>query len=485
MKKVFAAVFVFIALGQACLAESFTYVDLVKKLTDLEGLSVLPQPGEKCMQWSSYDRASKYDEATGKYLNWDANGDSNGYIRDEDGKQVLAEMNGPGCIWRIWSARPQKGHIRIYLDGSSTPVVDKPFDELFDRRESYPMGLQHITGRGGNSYVPIPFRKSCKITADKDWGQYYHFTYSLFPEGTVVPTFTGDFTPAQAAALDAMDEWWSRCLGTDPVGPRQGQVTTEKKFKVMPGKTAAVSLDGTQAITSLKIRLDTTSIRDIKAALREVVIQIKWDGEKTPSVWSPVGDFFGTGPGLNFLKSMTCGIVRDPWSPDTKAVFYSYWYMPFEKGAVVELVNQGKNAFPCEVSVTQAPLTRPVDQLGRFHAKWHRDAFLNTDPDRVIDWPMLRTGQGQLCGALLNVWNPRCGWWGEGDEKFFVDGEKFPSTFGTGSEDYFGYAWGSPILYDNAVHCHSREDNSFISLNRWQVADNVPFQKSFRGRHRE
>ena len=66
---------------------------------------------------------------------------------------------------------------------------------------------------------------------------------------------------------------------------------------------------------------------------------------------------------------------------------------------------------------------------------------------------MLQTeGRGRFCGVMLHVWNPRGGWWGEGDEKFFVDGEKFPSTFGTGSEDYFGYAWCDPHLFQRAYH---------------------------------
>ena len=65
---------------------------------------------------------------------------------------------------------------------------------------------------------------------------------------------------------------------------------------------------------------------------------------------------------------------------------------------------------------------------------------------------MLRTqGRGRFCGVMLHVWNPRGGWWGEGDEKFFVDGEKFPSTFGTGSEDYFGYAWCDPHLFQAPI----------------------------------
>ena len=65
---------------------------------------------------------------------------------------------------------------------------------------------------------------------------------------------------------------------------------------------------------------------------------------------------------------------------------------------------------------------------------------------------MLRTqGRGRFCGVMLHVWNPLGGWWGEGDEKFFVDGEKFPSTFGTGSEDYFGYAWCGASFFQQAL----------------------------------
>jgi hypothetical protein len=72
-------------------------------------------------------------------------------------------------------------------------------------------------------------------------------------------------------------------------------------------------------------------------------------------------------------------------------------------------------------------------------------------------------------------------WWGEGDEKFFADGEKFPSTFGTGSEDYFGYAWGTPKFFDSATQCQTRNNGNtgHLSMVRWHIADDVPFQNSF------
>ena len=95
---------------------------------------------------------------------------------------------------------------------------------------------------------------------------------------------------------------------------------------------------------------------------------------------------------------------------------------------------------------------------------------------------MLQTeGRGRFCGVMLHVWNPRGGWWGEGDEKLFVDGEKFPSTIGTGSEDYFGYAWCNPNLFQRPYHCQTmdQKNKGHQSVFRWHLVDNVPFQKSF------
>lgn len=142
------------SLGLACALSpsgwaqtQLTYVDLVRRLTDLERLASLPDEGEKCLQWSSYDRASKYDEKTGKYVGWDANGDGGGIIRREGDQLVLAEMKGPGCLWRIWSAAPKQGHVRIFLDDGANPAVDLPFMGYFDRSFSRPSGSWSRCGR--------------------------------------------------------------------------------------------------------------------------------------------------------------------------------------------------------------------------------------------------------------------------------------------------------------------------------------------------
>lgn len=457
-----------------------TYVDLVKRLTDLEQLAVTPAPGEQCAQWSSYDRKSKYDTVTGKYVGWDANGDNDGLIRKEGDKLVFAEMEGPGCIVRTWSAAPKDGHVRIYLDGASEPAVDLPFVGYFDRKNA-PFtrdALVHTVGMGWNNYTPIPYQKSCKIVADPGWGAYYQFTYRTFPKGTQVPTFKRDLGPAELAALDQANAVLSQ--GGFGVGTQHSSKKLwSKAVKAPAGKTTAVTrLKGPQAITGIRVKFDQPPAPGDLEALREVALQIKWDGEATPSVWAPLGDFFGTAAGMNHYRSLPLGVGEDGW-------WYCNWYMPFAKEARVELINDGKTQWGMHFEVTYAPLSQPIGKLGRFHAKWHRDAFLPREPERAIDWPFLKTeGAGRFVGVMLHVWNPRGGWWGEGDEKFFVDGEKFPSTFGTGSEDYFGYAWCCPQLFQNAYHNQTHNDGNnrgHVSVNRWQISDNVPFQTSFEG----
>jgi len=458
-------------------AATLTYVDLVKRLTDLERLAALPEPGERCAQWSSYDRHSRYDEVTGKYVAWDANGDGDGYIRKEGDQIVMAEMTGPGCIWRTWSAAPKESHVRIYLDGAAAPAVDLPFKGYFDgKNEPFTRSaLVHTVALGWNNYTPIPYQKSCKIVADPNWGAYYQFVYSTFPRGTQMPTFTRQLAAADQAALDEANCLLSRCGPKLPATP--GEELRQSQMAANGGGTCVTSLSGPRAIKTLRARATPRFTPDDRAAVREWTIQIEFDGEDQPSVWAPFGDFFGTAAGANGYASFPVGLTEDGW-------WYSHWFMPFGKVAVITLVNHGAQSRTIDLETVTVPLHQDAGQYARFHAKWHRDAFLPQEKERAIDWTLLKTeGQGRFLGVMLHVWNPKGSWWGEGDEKFFVDGEKFPSTIGTGSEDYFGYAWCNPTLFQNAYHNQtiSMNNKGHVCVNRWHIPDNIPFQKSFEG----
>ena len=461
--------------------ETLSYLDLVNRITDLEALSVPPEPGEKCQLFSSYDRASKYDEKSGKYVSWDANGDGGGIVCKEGELSVFAEMEGPGVIWRIWSASTGNGHVKIFLDGATEPAVDLPFTDYYSGKVppfNYKSLCYKTAANGFNNFIPIPFQKSCKIVAEPNWGNYYQFNYTTYPKDTVLPTFKMDLSEEERAALAKADNFFKDGLGSDPAGKREGERTEEVTLELHPHSTStACELTGARAITVIWVKPDPIPAADDIDTLREISIKITWDDDKTASVWAPLGDFFGTAPSVNEYRSLPLGMTKDG--------FYSFWYMPFAGKAKLELSNDGNSARKVGIRITHAPLSKAAAKLLRFHAKWHREALLPTEPERKIDWTLLTTsGIGRFVGIMLHIWNPVGGWWGEGDEKFFVDGEKFPSTLGTGSEDYFGYAWSSAGLFQQALHAQTRNggDNyGHISVNRWHIADNIPFHNSFDG----
>lgn len=486
------AVALVVSLSGAQAQTKLTYADLVARLYDLERLAQPPLPGERGAAWTSADRRGRYDAKTGKYVNWGANGDGGGSIRREGDWAVAAQMKGPGVIWRVWSARPQRGSIRIFIDGADKPAVDRPFADFFskfgeeDLRKKYP-NLAMVLSRGHNRWLPIPYQKSCKVMLGRGWGRYFHFTYNTLPAGTEVPSFSGAYDADMIAALDRAEKVLA-ARGADPHPKRKGQQTVAKTVTIQPGKTARIcELTGPRAITALKInpQLPQTD-KDAADVLRELTLTMKWDGAKSPQVWAPLGDFFATTPGVNRYRSLPMGM--------TDKGFYSYWYMPFATAGTIEIANDGDEARTVEFQVTHAPLPGPAGKLLRFHAKWHGDDFTGVEEkrfargsDRWPDWPLLVTaGRGRYVGMSLHIWKFG-GWWGEGDEKFFVDGEKYPSTIGTGSEDYIGYAWaaGPPfVTFESPFACNTRlkpDAQGDTSVNRFHVADDVPFQKSFEG----
>lgn len=481
--------FVLLTCATASWSQSNSYVDLVGSLTDLERLAQLPLAGETTAEWTSRDRASVYNSGTGQYVNWNANNDDRGNLGTQpDGGIILAQMNGPGCLWRIWSAQVGTGHVKIFLDGSSTPAVDLAFQDYFNRSTfpfDYP-SLTYVACAGFNSYLPIPYNSSCKIVAYGSWGRYFHFNYSTFSPGVTVPTFTTNLTAPEKAALAGVNDFFLNRLGTDPAGVRSGEVTVTNSYAIAPGQSITnLNLSGPGAVTAFKVRVkDSSGVAVPWRVLKELTVSMSWDGQANPGVWAPLGDFFGSACGFVPYQSLAMGLQSNGW-------MYSYWYMPFASGAQIVLGNDGSVSRNVEVITTHAPLTKPINTLARFHAKWNRGVYVTAN-GRSPDYRFLATtGQGRFVGLAMNVYQKSDlspgPWWGEGDEKFFVDGETTPSWFGTGSEDYFGFAWGTPGYFSEPYHSQllAPAGNLFApgnrALNRIHITDSVSFQNAFEG----
>ena len=231
--------------------------------------------------------------------------------------------------------------------------------------------------------------------------------------------------------------------------------------------------------------------------LRKVVLRMYWDGEDNPSVETPVGDFFGVGHGvMNHFVSLPLNMTRGPGA-GVQAGMNCYFPMPFSSSARIEVENQSDGAVGSFYYYLDYELhdSLAVEQ-GRFHAQWRREnpcqavTFEGDEINLTGDENYLildAQGRGHFVGCVLNVHNLSTGWFGEGDDMIFVDGEQWPpSLHGTGTEDYFCEAWGFP----SGVYCAPYHGVSLAgdvtdwtgkwSLYRFHVEDPVHFKKSLR-----
>lgn len=167
---------------------------------------------------------------------------------------------------------------------------------------------------------------------------------------------------------------------------------------------------------------------------RRLVLRVYWDGEATPSIKTPLGDFFCNG------WCQRCNVNSLPIAVNPAGGFNSYWTMPFRQSARITLENiSDEECRGYYYQITYA-LTEVPEDAAYLHAQWRRSNPLpykevHTLLDGVV-------GQGQYVGTYLAWQVNSTGWWGEGEIKFFMDGDsEFPTIAGTGTEDYFGGAW--------------------------------------------
>ncbi len=210
---------------------------------------------------------------------------------------------------------------------------------------------------------------------------------------------------------------------------------------------------------------------------RKLVLRMYWDGEAAPSVEAPVGDFFGVGHGLNRnVSSLPIACSSDGRAKNC------YWYMPFLRSARITVTNEGGrpvSAFYYYVDYRVLP--ELAESTPTFHAQYHQET--PCAPNR--NYPLLEAeGRGHYVGCNLSVLQRAMGWWGEGDDMIFVDGETTPSLHGTGSEDYFSDAWGmredENLFYGCPLQEEDFQAGSKATVYRFHLPDPIPFRKSIR-----
>ncbi len=210
---------------------------------------------------------------------------------------------------------------------------------------------------------------------------------------------------------------------------------------------------------------------------KKIVLRIFWDGENTPSVEAPIGDFFGVGWGIDR------GYSSLPFNVSSEGRARNcYWFMPFRRSARVEVENQGRRRVEAfYFYIDYRLLSGLAADTPYFHAQYHQEF----PPRKNENYPILEAaGRGHYVGCSFSVMNQAGSWWGEGDDMIYVDGENSPSLHGTGSEDYFSDAWGMRPAQAPFYGCPLQEEDfalgSKASVYRFHIPDPIPFTRSIR-----
>jgi hypothetical protein len=487
--------------------DKVTLDKLLDQMTDLDWLYSPPFPGEKQVQFSSYERKSRIEN--GKQLDWFANADAGNYLGEEkkDGgtEYLMADYQGPGVITRVWSANPGKDRWRVYLDGASTPVIDEPGVELLSGRgKNFKAPFAGKRNMGTLLLFPIPFAKSCKVTlfttAPQKPARYYQIDIVSLPQDREVETFKlADLKTYKIKIAEVA----GAMITLVPNLPSQWQRKTID-VTIEPGAQKDLAeLSGPGVVKMLELKISGTSKKAVRPLLNRTILSAKFDGLDQAAVYAPLGAFFGSTPGVNNYRSLPSSMEWD--GKGGAAVLKSYWPMAFKNSAKFSVRNYSDQPLKISGTVVAEQKDLPHDAL-YFHTTYH---FLEHHPTRpFVDWTLLAAqgGPGRYVGTMLSVRNPDYAWWGEGDEKVYADGENFPSVFGTGTEDYFSYAWGTDYKkFTHADYGISLAGSAFwnvalvpgqalpfrvimfdprleemVSQYRWHIMDQIPFSKSLR-----
>ena len=459
--------------------EQVSMQSLLREMVDRKQLVEYPESiPYKAMQASSYNRASVSPDQPG----WFADSDGVFCIRTEKNREgetewVLMEDKGPGVITKIWAVCFYYGlddttgaNLKIYLDGEEEPTINCNFFE-FVKGESFvkpPFAME--TRRAGNSYLPIPYAKSCKVTMDKK--VFYNIiSYRSYPQGTSVRTFSMDEYNQSQILIDSVGYVLERGVYGDLASTKNTEAYSFHKTLRPQEKETLLIRKKQKAIEQLVFQLDA---EDFDQALRSTVLKISFDGEQT--VWTPLGDFFNIGVGLKTYQMWERSVQED-------GTMICRWIMPYQHIAELEIENMGKQDIQMSVTAKVMPYTWN-DRSMYFHSSWRMDDPTPGFP--LFDYNLVNVkGKGIYVGDQFTVLNPEEGWWGEGDEKVYVDDDTFPSLFGTGTEDYYGWAGGvvpnpedefyTPFLSN--VRVAAPNSMGYNTCTRTRVLDAIPFNR--------
>ncbi|WP_099464193.1 glycoside hydrolase family 172 protein [Parabacteroides provencensis] len=494
MKKLKELVVLVVLFGTTILScdsphKTVTMESLLDEMVSMEELSLYPDPYYTCSQVSSYDRRSVSPSDPG----WFANNDGFGIERTDtiEGRieKVMFDEKGPGVITRIWiTTLNKRGTWRFYFDGATEPGWIIPAYDLMQINipDVVPGLVQAHTsyepeGKGGNtSFLPIPYSESCKITFEDEPGvdptpKYYGINYRTYPAGTKVETFSAEVLQRVADKIAEVNKQLQ-----NPVAKR-GTILEEQKRLSASEATSITLPQGENAVYDVTFTIGIADTAQFAQLMREIIFSAEFDGKQT--VWVPLSDFSGGGMGA---PAVNCWYLYS----DGKGKIVSRWLMPYKENGTLKLQNISSSDVDAKMEVNILPLAWDKDRSLYFHASWWQDTgiYIHNNPDeaaKCADWNFATIqGKGVYKGDLLSLFNHAPRWYGEGDEKIWVDNDTFPSHFGTGTEDYYNSSW-APVYpfytpFGGAPRADLPSSHAYNAFLRTRNLDGIPFKEKFR-----
>lgn len=472
-----------------------TLRSLLKEMVSRESIAMLPITPYKNLQASSYDR-----NTLGYSQGWHANGDRSYFLKTEKNnngryEHVMLKTKGPGAIVRFWNVTSKvellEGTIRFYIDSNDKPQFSGTLKKLIGGNffADYPLSMElaeesELVKRGRNLYLPIPFEKSIKITYEKPDGKkliegvaawpndafFYNINYRLYDSLVKVESIS---TKSLQESKELIESSQMKLVSTN-VSRNSSETVTSFNGKIPSNKQKIVYLNAFPEGGAINTILLKLSAENLPQALRSTILEITFDGERT--VWTPVGDFFGTGYQIRQTKNWYTTVGKN-------GLMTSRWIMPFEKNCTIKLHNLGLQDVNIVLGEASVIDWKWNDRSMHFGSAWQQYTKINSKPDRDLNYVTLE-GKGIYVGDVLTLFDSSPQWWGEGDEKIFVDDDSFPKHFGTGSEDYYGYAWclgakfSSPFV--SQPDGSGNENIGYTVNSRFRLLDAIPFRKKLR-----
>ncbi len=288
-------------------------------------------------------------------------------------------------------------------------------------------------------------------------------------------------------ATSTMRQGESRRMGHDiirPDAPPRGdtnEMSNWDNFTVAPGKThVLLDAQGPGVINHIWMTFLGPEKQDWakngSANHQELLLRMYWDGNDRPGVEAPVGDFFASCFGQRHEVISLPVVVSDG------SAYNCFWPMPFRKSAKIEIINQG--AKPLSLlyyNIDWVKKDSLPDDTPYFYAQYRQEYPVEHGKDYLI---LDTKGKGHYVGTVLAVRTRSPEWFGEGDEKIYIDGEKTASIWGTGTEDYFLMAWGLRPCNTPYYGCPWFDQWGIVGGHaeayRWHINDPIIFNTGLR-----